>query len=86
MTITRESTKMGYCTLCHSDLLERARQQNKMYKNGLSGFIDILHDQILTIELDDEDGKYEINLCEICWKKHFEKYIQSDEEDYEDEI
>lgn len=84
MNIARESTKMGYCTLCNSDLVERARQQNPMYKNGISGFIDQLDDQILTIELDDENGKYEINLCETCWKKHFEKYIQSAKEDSED--
>jgi hypothetical protein len=55
-----------------------------MYKNGISGFMDQLDDQTLTIELYDEDGRYEINLCEICWKKYFEKYIQSDEEDSEE--
>jgi hypothetical protein len=84
MNITRESTKMWYCTLCNSDLLERAQQQNPMYKNGISGFIDQLDDQVLTIELYDEDGGYEINLCETCWKRHFEKYIRSDEEDSEE--
>lgn len=67
----KDNKKVGFCDICNKDIIKDVLVNvDKSFSANLDWFKDLLDERSLTIKV------FDIDLCNDCIKKYFEKYIK----------